>query len=64
VSTADDGKTLVLTLIAVLVYFVSYFFIYIERDPINVLSVDYKTALFSLIPAIAAVLIFQKIKNF
>lgn len=59
-STENDGKTLILMLIAVLVYFVSYFFLYIVRDSVNVLSVDYITALISLIPVMVTILMSKK----
>jgi hypothetical protein len=48
----DDGLTLVLIITAVLIYFISYFFIYIFKDPIKIITVDYTTALMSLIPPI------------
>lgn len=63
-SAVHDGKTLILILTSILVYFICYFFIYIERDSVKMITVDYTTALISLIPVIAIIWIFTKFKKF
>jgi hypothetical protein len=62
----DDGLTLVLIITTVLIYFISYFFIYINNDSIKIITVDYTTALMSLIPPLvflASIFIFTRIKS-
>jgi len=56
----NNEKTLILMFIAVLVYFISYFFLYLEKDSVNVLSVDYTTAFISLIPVAVTIFIVKK----
>lgn len=63
VSTANDGKMLILILTSVLVYFISYFFIYIERDSFKMITLDYITALISLLPVIVTIGFFTKVKK-
>ena len=49
---------------AVLIYFVSYFFIFIDEDRMKTISLDYKAAIISAIFTIiflAAILIFYKL---
>jgi hypothetical protein len=64
-SSQKDGL-LVLILTSVLIYFISYFFVYIDRDSVKIITLDYTTALMSLIPLIAflaTIFIFTRIKN-
>jgi hypothetical protein len=62
----DNGLMFVLIITTVLIYFISYFFIYISRDSIKIITVDYTTALMSLIPPLvflASIFIFTRIKS-
>jgi len=50
----------------VLIYFISYFFIFIKANPMKTITLDYTTALISLIPTIiflAAIFIFHKLSS-
>jgi hypothetical protein len=50
---------------AVLIYFISYFFIFIDENRMKIITLDYITALMSLIPPmifLAAVFIFYRTK--
>ena len=50
----------------VLIYFISYFFIFIIENPMKKITLDYTSALISLIPPIiflAAILIFHKLSS-
>jgi hypothetical protein len=52
------------TAAAVLVYFISYFFIFIYENRMKIITLDYATALMSFIPTIiffAAILLFYKL---
>ncbi len=62
-STIDKAIILAPTL---LIYFVSYFFIFIKENPMKIITLDYTTALLSLIPPIiflAAIFIYHKLSN-
>jgi hypothetical protein len=62
-STIDKAIILAPTL---LIYFVSYFFIFIKKNPMKIITLDYTTALLSLIPPIiflAAIFIYHKLSN-
>jgi hypothetical protein len=62
----DDELTLVLIITTVLIYVISYFFIYTSKDPIKIITVDYTTALMNLIPPIvflALIFIFTRVKS-
>jgi len=51
---------------AVLVYFISYFFIFIYENRMKIISLDYKTALISLVPTMifmSAIFFFYKLSN-
>lgn len=51
---------------AVLIYFISYFFVFIDENRMKAISLDYKTAIISLIITIiflAAILFFHKLFN-
>lgn len=51
---------------AVLVYFISYFFIFIDDNRMKAITLDYTTALISLIPTIiflAAILFFYNLNS-
>ena len=59
----DDAIFLIAS--AVLIYSISYFFIFVNRNLMKMITLDYTTALMSLIPPImflAAVFIFYRIK--
>jgi hypothetical protein len=61
---ADDAIFFIAS--AVLVYFISYFFIFIDNNRMKTLTIDYTTALISLIPTmmfLAAILLFYKLSN-
>lgn len=50
----------------VLIYFISYFFIFIKENQMKTITLDYTTALISLIPPIiflAAIFIFHKLSS-
>jgi hypothetical protein len=50
---------------AVLIYLISYFFIFIDENRLKIITLDYTTALMSLIPPIiflTAIFIFYRIK--
>ena len=52
---------------AVLIYFISYFFIFIDENRMKTISLDYKTAIISLIVTIiflAAILFFYKFRTY
>jgi hypothetical protein len=60
---ADDAIFLMAS--AVLIYFISYFLIFVDLNRMKIITLDYTTALMSLIPPIiflAAVFIFYRIK--
>ena len=60
---ADDAIFLMAS--AVLIYFISYFLIFIDLNRMKIITLDYTTALMSLIPPIvflAAIFIFYRIK--
>lgn len=59
----SNENTPILILTSILVYGVSYFIIFIDRDPINVLKLDYVTAIMSLIPVMATVVGFKKLEQ-
>jgi hypothetical protein len=62
-STIDKAIILAPTL---LIYFVSYFFIFIKENRMKIITLDYTTALISLIPPIiflAAIFIYHKLSN-
>lgn len=62
-STIDKAIILAPTL---LIYFVSYFFIFIKENPMKIITLDYTTALLSLIPPIiflAAIFIYHKLSK-
>lgn len=62
-STIDKAIILAPTL---LIYFVSYFFIFIKENRMKIITLDYTTALLSLIPPIiflAAIFIYHKLSN-
>jgi hypothetical protein len=51
---------------AVLIYFISYFFIFIDENRMRAITLDYTTALISLIPTtmfMAAILLIYKFLN-
>jgi hypothetical protein len=59
----DDAIFLIAS--AVLIYFISYFFIFIDENRMQIITLDYAIALMSLIPPImflAAIFIFYRIK--
>ena len=61
---ADDAIFLIAS--AVLIYFISYFFIFIDENRMKTITLDYATALMSLIPtmiSLAAILFFYKLSN-
>ena len=50
----------------VLIYFITYFFIFIIENPMKTIALDYTTVLISLIPPIiflAAIFIFHKLSS-
>jgi uncharacterized membrane protein (GlpM family) len=50
----------------ILIYFISYFFIFIKENRMETITLDYTTALISLIPPIiflAAIFIFHKLSS-
>jgi uncharacterized membrane protein (GlpM family) len=59
-------KAIILTAPTLLIYFISYFFIFIYENQMEAISLDYATALMSLIPTIvflaAIYIFFKKIK--
>lgn len=60
------GDIIILMAPTVLVYFISYFFIFISKNVMKTIALDYKTALISLIPTIiflAIVFIFHKLSD-
>jgi magnesium-transporting ATPase (P-type) len=60
---ADD--MLFFTASAVLVYFISYFFVFIDDNRMKTITLDYTTALISLVPTLvylAAILFFYKFR--
>jgi len=60
---ADDAIFVIAS--AVLIYFISYFFIFIDENRMKIITLDYVTALMSLIPPIIfleAIFIFYRIK--
>lgn len=62
-STIDKAIILAPTL---LIYFISYFFIFIKENRMKIITLDYTTALLSLIPPIiflAAIFIYHKLSN-
>jgi uncharacterized membrane protein (GlpM family) len=62
-STIDKAIILAPT---VLIYFISYFFIFIKENQMKIITLDYTTALISLIPPIiflAAIFIFHKLSS-
>jgi hypothetical protein len=59
----DDAIFLIAS--AVLIYFISYFFIFIDENRMKIITINYSTALMSLIPPIiflAAIFIIYRIK--
>ena len=61
---ADDAIFLIAS--AVLVYLISYFFIFIVENRMKVITLDYTTAIISLIPTmifLAAILFFYRLLN-
>jgi hypothetical protein len=59
--TKDDAIFFIAA--AILVYFISYFFIFINENPAKIITLDYATALMSFIPTLiffAAILLFYK----
>lgn len=61
---SDD--TIFFVVSAVLIYFISYFFIFIDENRMKIITLDYSTALMSLIPMLifmAVILLFYKILN-
>ena len=62
-TTIDKSIILVPT---VLIYFISYFFIFIKENQMKIITLDYTTALISLIPPmifLAAIFIFHKLSS-
>jgi uncharacterized membrane protein (GlpM family) len=50
----------------VLIYFISYFFIFIKENPMKTITLDYTTTLISLIPPIiflAAIFLIHKLSS-
>lgn len=63
-----DNEIDIIVLIAstVLIYFISYFFVFIDKNPMKIITIDYTTTLISLIPPtafLAAIFIFTRVKN-
>lgn len=63
-----DNEIDIIVLIAstVLIYFISYFFVFIDKNPMKIITIDYTTTLISLIPPIVfltAIFIFTRVKN-
>lgn len=60
----DDAIFLIAS--AVLIYFISYFFIFIDENRMKTITLDYTTALLSLIPTLiffAVILFLYKLSN-
>lgn len=63
-----DNEIDIIVLIAstVLIYFISYFFVFIDKNPMKIITIDYTITLISLIPPIvflAAIFIFIRVKS-